>query len=680
MKNLTTLLLIVFIEASAFGQKADSLKNTQLQEVVITGQYEPQSAQKSVYKVRTIPSEVIQSRGAVKLQDVLNTELNIRFSQDMALGGSNLSMQGLQGQNVKVLIDGVPMVGRQGTSNEININQINVNSIDRIEIIEGPMSVVYGSDALAGVINIITKKSSDGKLDLSAKVHEETVGNEYSTSRGIHNETVGIGYTLKKFHLRGDLSRNDFGGWIGDSTGREKTWHPKTQLLTSLVTGYKGEKSNVYYRLDYTNENIFNPANFVQNEAVDQKYITNRFMHQVQGGHTFSSRLSFNGAIAYTDYQRKTQTVTVNKNTGDVRLSLGAGQQDLTVFDGLTVRSTFQYKVSDNITLQPGIDLNHESGSGGRIKEGTQSIGDYAFFLSGEWKISRVLQLRPGVRVIRNTVYDAPPAVPSINAKITLSPKHDLRVSYGRGFRAPSLRELYFNFFDASHSIEGNPNLKAEQSHSVNASWNWRVVEEEGMKFNTVVGGFYNIVDNMITNGVNPSNPLVVSYINIDKYKTQGFTWNNTLKAKAFDVSAGFSYTGRYNQLFESVNDVDEFAWSAEANATIGYRLIKAGVNLTAFYKYTGNLPFYQFDAATSTAVLTKVSPYSWADFSVQKTWANQSSVLSHISLTGGVRNLFDVTNVNNTAVSTGAHSVACAQPIGYGRSFFLSISYLLNK
>ncbi|CAN5169548.1 hypothetical protein BH09BAC3_BH09BAC3_31490 [soil metagenome] len=651
-----------------------------LEEVVVTGQYEPQSAKSSVYKVRTITSEVIQARGAVKLQDVLNTELNIRFSQDMALGGSNLSMQGIQGQNVKVLIDGMPMVGRQGTSNEININQINVNSIERIEIVEGPMSVVYGSDALAGVINIITKKSSDGRLDLSAKIHEETVGKEYNSTQGIHNETVGVGYAIKKFHFRADVSRNHFGGWIGDSTDREKTWHPKKQWLASGVAGYKTENSNIYYRVDYTNENIYNPGNFSGNEALDQNYITNRFMHQVQGGHTFSDRLSFNGAVAYTDYQRKTQTVTVNKTSGDVRLSLGAGQQDVTLFNGVTLRSTFQYKVSEKFSLQPGIDLNQESGSGGRIKEGTQSIGDYAFFLSGEWKITKALQIRPGLRVIHNTVYDAPPAVPSINAKVTLSPSHDIRISYGRGFRAPSLRELYFNFFDASHSIEGNPDLKAELSHSFNASWNWQIFEQEGLKLSSVLGGFYNNINNMIANGINPANPLITSYINIDNYQTKGVTWSNTLKVKNFDVSAGFSYTGRFNQFSESINDLAVFTWSPEVNTIFNYRMVKAGVGFSAFYKYTGSLPVYQYEPATQTAVLTKISGYSWADFTIQKTWLNQQSFLNHVTLTGGVRNLFDVTTVNNTAVATGAHSTAGAQPIGYGRSFYLSISYLLNK
>ena len=142
----------------------DTTKAKELGEVVVTGQYKPQSAKNSVYQVRTISKERIQKQGATKLQDVLSNELNIRFSQDLATGGSDITMMGLKGQNVKILIDGLPMVGRQGTSNEIDINQIDINSIERIEIVEGPMSVVYGADALAGVINIITKKAAPEKF------------------------------------------------------------------------------------------------------------------------------------------------------------------------------------------------------------------------------------------------------------------------------------------------------------------------------------------------------------------------------------------------------------------------------------------------------------------------------------------------------------------------------------
>ena len=79
------------------------------------------------------------------------------------------------------------------------------------------------------------------------------------------------------------------------------------------------------------------------------------------------------------------------------------------------------------------------------------------------------INIRPGLRFINNSVYDAPPVIPSINTKFVLSKDLDLRLAYARGFRSPSLRELYFNFFDANHQIIGNPDLKAETSTALPA-------------------------------------------------------------------------------------------------------------------------------------------------------------------------------------------------------------------
>ncbi len=678
MRNVAFVLVLFSGVSLAFAQEEipDSIKTIRFEEVVVTGQFEPQSASKSVYSIRVISMEKIQSKGAVKLQDVLNTELNIRFDQDASLGGSNLSMQGLPGQNVKILIDGMPMIGRQGTSNEININQININSIERIEIIEGPMSIVYGADALAGAINIITKKNSEGKYDFSVKAQEETVGRHYGGKEGIHNESISGGYSWKNFYTRADLGRNYFGGWQGDSTRREKMWQPKTQWLGSAVIGYKNSLSNVYYRLDYLNEDIYNPGNYGQsgNEpgvALDQNYLSNRLQHQLQGSHFFSDQLSLTTALSYTDYSRKTQSVTVNEATGAVRLSLQPGQQDVTHFDGWSTRTTLQYKLSDQIAIQPGIDLNYESGSGGRIKTGTQSIGDYAAFLSAEWSITSKIQIRPGVRFIHNTVYQAPPVIPAVNTKFIINRNQDFRLSYARGFRAPSLRELFFNFFDASHSIMGNPDLKAELSHSFNGSWNWRVVRTGSIHFTTVVGGFYNTIENLIgtTGGSN-----VVTYINIDKNKSKGITWNNALKGKKWELNLGVGYTGRYNSYYESTSDLDQFLWSPEVISSATYQFTKIGTQLSAYYKLTGATPFYN-PLSAGGFELAETPSFHWMDVSIQK------HLGKYLALTGGARNLFDVKSITSTSTATGGgHTSGAQKPVGYGRSYYLSISFSINK
>ncbi|MCB0489612.1 MAG: TonB-dependent receptor [Cyclobacteriaceae bacterium] len=678
MKKLALVVLnlaVVVAPLLAQGQ-TDTLATRFLEEIVVTGQFEPQSAKKSVYNVRTIPMEVIQARGATKLEDVLNTELNIRFTQDQALGGSNLSLQGLAGQNVKVLVDGVPMVGRQGTTNEININQINPQAVERIEIVEGPMSVVYGADALAGVINIITKKNVDGNWSINARVQEETAGDEYSLEEGVHNKSIGGGYSWDKLYTHLDLTRNAFGGWQGNAPERDKQWQPKKQWLGSGVIGYRFGKSNVYYRLDYLNENIYNPGIFEGNEALDQDYITNRFMHQVQGNHEFSDRFDFNGAIALTDYERKTQSSTVNRTTGERRLALGAGLQDITRFTGVTLRGTFQYRLNDKVTVQPGYDINLESGEGGRIADGVQSISDLAFFGSVEWEIAKGFQIRPGIRVVHNSVYTAPPVIPSFNSKIILGKNHDLRLSYGRGFRAPSLRELYFDFFDASHSVEGNQNLEAELSHSYNANWNWQISDNGTWKISTTLGGFYNTVTNMIGFGQKPGNTLITTYLNIDKFKTEGVTLRGNFKAHKFTGSLGFSYIGRFNQYSESANDLDAFVWSPEVVSTLSYRLPDAGLIFSLYHKYTGVTPFYEIvnENGQDEVRLAKISSYQWADFTVQK------DLLKNFILSGGVKNLFDVQNINNSSISGSTHSAGGSRPIGYGRSYFLSLAYSISS
>lgn len=672
MKKLPLLILFVW-PLLIWGQETDTLKISVLEDVVITGQFEPQSAHKSVYQIKTIPLERIAARGAVRLQDVLNTELNIRFSQDLALGGSNLSLQGLAGQNVKVLIDGVPMVGRQGTTNEININQLNVNAIERIEIIEGPMSVVYGADALAGVINIITKKTVDGKLELQARVHEETVGSEYGWDKGIHNESVGLGYAKNNWRTRADLSRNYFGGWKGNAVGREKQWHPKTQYLASGLVGYNKGKSDVYYRTDYLFEDIYNPAEFARNgEALDQRYYTNRLMQQLQGTHHLSDRLQVNGALSYTRFNREIQTTLINSITNDPRL-VGSVT---TNFNGLTLRSTFQYKWSEKFSLQPGIDFNYETGKGERIKTGTQTMGDYAVFLSGEWKVNTWLHVRPGLRSVYNSVYQAPPVIPSINTKIKLSDNQDLRVSYGRGFRSPSLRELYFDFFDASHSIEGNVDLESELSHSVNASYNWKVIDKDKFKFTTIVGSFYNYVENMIGFAQKPGNNLITTYLNIDRFKTKGFTWNNTLKSNVWELNAGYALTARFNEYSENFGELEEFLWSPEVTTAASYRMPRLGLKFSLYHKFTGVTPIFELvtEDGEQIARLAEQAAFHWADLTIQKDFGNS------ISITAGARNLFDVVNINSTAVASGTHTSSGPRPVGYGRSYFLSVAYSLTK
>src|SRR5688572_24769244 len=312
MRKISILFVAIAVTMIASAQE-DTTNPKELSEVVVTGQYKPQSAKASVYQVRTISKERIQKQGAARLQDVLSNELNVRFTQDVATGGSDITMMGLKGQNVKILVDGLPMTGRQGTSNEININQIDINSIERIELIEGPMSVVYGADALAGVINIITKRAAAEKFSVTVRMQEETIGNEYGMKQGMHNQYAGFTYRVKNWELGGGFGHNYFGGWRDTAVGRELVWHKKDQLLANGFVAFHKNNFNIRYRIDGLDEIITNPGNFqtfpdqVSGEylAYDQEYLTSRLMHQLQSSYFVNSDLNFQLQSSYSDYSRQ---------------------------------------------------------------------------------------------------------------------------------------------------------------------------------------------------------------------------------------------------------------------------------------------------------------------------------------------------------------------------------------
>jgi len=675
-------------KTAAGRPKTDSLGNA-LKEVVVTGQYQPQSLRNSVYQTRIITAERIRLRAATNIQQVLNTELGFRFSNDLTLGTSDIQMMGMTGRNVKILLDGVPMVDRSDTRE--SLNQIDINTVDHIEIVEGPLSVSYGTDALAGVINIITKSGGNKKININARVQEETVGDSYSafSKDGSHTQHVGAGWQNKGWNVLGGLSHNDFGGYnvpgvlatteeIAANTNR---WKPKEQWLANGRLGYVKENFNVWYRLDYIDETIdskggYNPNNF---KATNQQYITNRYTQQLHGDYRVNDRLQLSGIVGYSNLKRTTKSIVHDYSTGAEELSTGAGEQDISKFRSANIRTTAQYKLSDQVSFQPGVEINLDNADGARIK-GSPSINDYAFFISSELNLIKNVTIRPGLRFINNSVYDAPPVIPSLNTKIRLNDLFDLRFGYASGFRSPALRELYYDFFDASHSIMGNENLKAEQSNSFTASLSMSETASENLRFRSVLSGFYNHFKNRIDYGLSAENPTITTLINIAKYKTTGGTFENTLYLKDFQVSLGFSYIGTYNQYSESAaqyGESPEFVWSPEVNSNITYTIVKTGTTANLAFKYTGKRPAYELAGTDNLEQvrLTKIGSYSTADLMFTQ------RLFSTLNLNAGVKNLFDIKVLSNTATTTtGAHSTGGMVPLNYGRSYIVGLSFNWDK
>ncbi|PTS96915.1 TonB-dependent receptor [Pedobacter sp. HMWF019] len=664
-------------------------KYTDLNEVVITGQYEPQSLKNSVYQTRVINSEQIRLRAASNVQQVLSTELGFRFSNDMTLGTSDVQLMGMTGRSVKILLDGVPMIDRTDTRE--SLNQIDINTIERIEIVEGPLSVSYGSDALAGVINIITKKPSGKSLNINARVQEETVGNEYEafSKKGNHLQHLGAGWQQKGWSVLGGLTHNDFNGFnqaaplttAADIAADVNRWKPKEQWLANTRLGYNKDNLQVWYRLDYVKETIdsrggYNPGNY---KSTNQKYITNRYTNQLQSEYRINEKLQFSGFLAYSNLKRTTRTMIHDYTNGSETPGTEAGQQDISKFNSTSIRTTAQYKMSDQVSFQPGIEVNLDGSSGARIK-GSPSIQDYAFFISSELNWIEGITIRPGLRFIKNSIYNAPPVIPSLNTKIRLKDDLDLRLSYASGFRAPALRELYYDFFDASHSIMGNPNLKAEESNSFTGSLVYSAVPLESTAFRSVLSGFYNNFRNRIDFGLYAEDPTKTTLINISQYKTTGGAFENTLSMNNFRISLGLSYIGinnRYDKNLKKPGESEKFAWSPEVNTNVTYTFQKIGATVNLAYKFSGKKPLYVLhtDQGSDYVSLEKTGAFHTADLLFDK------KIFKNLNLNAGVKNLFDITTISSTAGLSGlAHSAGGPVVMNYGRSYIVGLSYNWEK
>lgn len=679
IRNSVLFIIGLFSSLSGYAQseRAKQEKNLLLDEVVVTGQFAPQSLRNSLYKIRLITSEQIREKAATDIQSLLNTEIGIRMSNDRALGETDFELMGMSGNNIKVLIDGIPLLDR--LSRKQSLSQIDINSIDRVEIVEGPMSVIYGSDALAGVVNIITKKYAAGdkkRWRLGARIQEETIGHEYNafTRQGEHVRNVSAGYNFKNgVYLSGSFTHNESGGWQGTYTGRAKQWQPKTQLLPGWQIGYKGRNIDVEYRLDYANENILTEAdiNSLAQTTTDKEFLVDRYTHQLQANWRMSPRFSLSVASSYQDYNRRTRTTKIDLKTNKRTLSLDRGAQDQTNFSSWFGRVTGNWTLLPTLKLQPGIEFQRTAGEGDRI-EGNHPMNNTAFFLSAEYIPVKWMHVRPGIRTIRNSAFAAPKAIPALNVKLDLNSQMTLRASYGKGYRAPTLQELYYSFHDSNHNINGNPDLKAEASDSYLASLAGSIIQEKDMRLTATLSGFYNLYKNRISLVEASDNPGYFLYYNIDRYKTVGLVLESSFAWKSLSASVNISCIGRYNELYEDksidVSKMAEFRYSPELSVNVSYDWRKvASFNL--FYKFTGQRQEYML-SSDKDVVLQGLNGFHWGDLTATR------RITPYLTANAGVRNLFDVTFVkSNINIVQSAHgSTSVGSQIGSGRSYFVGL------
>lgn len=712
MRNKILLFSFSLLSITAFGQEQekDTIVNN-LSEVVVTGQLEPQSLKKSVHNVRIITREDIKQLAANNLGDVLNQYLNISIRTSGSDGRSTVSMFGLDSQYFKILVDNIPLVSDTGLGSNIDLTQVNLDDIEQIEIIEGSMGVTHGANAVSGILNIITKKKSSHKWEITATAQEETVSNEFAFfDKGRHIQSAKISRNISEnLFVTVGANRNDFAGFFNDRQGKDYaendglrgySWLPKEQLAANAFIGYTKQDYKVFYKFDYFRENVdfFNSVvipidNYPfpnTHYSRDRRYISNRYYHHLNSYGKIFSKLSYNVSLSHQKQARDVEKFNYSlENKQESANDKQVYQSKEVIYSTGTLSNFFNNK---KIDLQLGYETVNEKGfydaTAGTFKNDQQEASDirkrlenYDFFTVAEINISDKFSIRPGLRYSFQSKFENQYAS-SLGFRYLFQNGVETRASLGKSYRAPNFDELYTYFVDSNHNLQGNENLIPETSTSYEVSVKKSTFFENEIQLSNNISVTYLNVDDRISMVLEEVVPIQkYKYLNIDKYKMWNISSTNQFAYGNWNAKLGLALVGisqKIDLAALNVTSDDKFLYSLQMNTNISYKVPKWNTLFSVYYKFNGRQQ--QFISASdangnATFMLSELESYGWMDASVRK-----SFLKNQFEVTLGARNVLDIQSVQLTqAGSTGVHVAGSDVLLGYGRSFFLKLTYNLN-
>lgn len=435
-----------------------------LETVVVTATRTPKLLKDVPIITRVISAEEIERADVVHIGELLETELpGLEFSYSMNQQVS-LNMQGFGGNSVLFLVDGERLAGE--TLDNIDYNRLNLDNVARVEIVKGAASSLYGSNAIGGVVNIITKEPSE-PWSVNVNTRYSTLGEKVgSLSAGFKAGKLS-GLTNAQYVQSDSIPlKND-----GDYSKIYGSWNYniKQQLIYKPIDNLKFTGKAGYY--------------FRQRDASeDVKDNYRDFSGSLKAEYDFGE--SDNITLSYTfDQYDKSDFLVANRR--DVREYSNVQHN---------VRALWSHSFGEKDNIVFGGDFMRDYLLSYQFEDGakTQYTGD--LFGQLDWNPTERLNFVSGLRFDYFSDRGLFHASPKLGAMYKIG-NCSLRGSYAGGFRAPSLKEMYMSFNMANiFMIYGNPDLEPEESHNFSLS-----AEYMTRRYNLTVTGYYNLVDNRIT-------------------------------------------------------------------------------------------------------------------------------------------------------------------------------------
>lgn len=618
--------ITVFVMGGVTAQ-AEELPVYSFDEVVVTATRTENDVKKVPASTQVITQEDIKRGGATSVRNALSMYANIFQKSKVRGGGHDIIIRGMETKHSLVMVNGRRISNEadaSGLGNAMSLDRININDVEKIEIVRGPSSALYGSEAMGGVLNIITKPSKEQTL-LTGLEHTSE-----DTSHWWHADTGRIG----NFSMTFDARFNKINRSMPD-TATESDPYGTAQTYNASLNYYVNDHSYVNAYMDYYSQHLktdtgtptMKPITLTTSRGMS---LSGQAMLEGTGSKAYKQKnygISWNGKTDKNDWQIQAYMSKFNWSTTSNTKVLGsippAGMEGMFNFllqkkntydfnhdehnmwaiegrDSLRVndhhRVTFGAEYVKDKVAGTGLGSNgdgvHSITENGKTKSSSEkTLSSYAAYLQDEIEYGKWF-IVPAIRYDHHSAYGSHTS-PKIGVTYNATDHFRIKANYGDGFKAPSVSQLYYDLdMEMGRGnwvhLTGNPNLKPEKSKS----WDLGVEAEFGKGYGSLTY-FDNDVDNLIASipkGKDSNGHNLHRYENVNKARikglenTLGYRFNDTLEFKvtstlldAKDTSAGKDLTqrARLSQIYQLIyDDHKDTGWSAVLWNQLDYKFV----------------------------------------------------------------------------------------------------------
>ena len=487
--------------------KSPELEGRSEEVLVETGTRTRRSIEESPLPVSVVDRKAIEERSAVTLETALESETSVYLERNFA--GVGIRMGGLGPEYTSILVDGRRLTGRM--AGMIDVRSLRLENVEQIEMLRGPGSVAYGADALAGVVNIVTRRPSAQGEGAKAWKGEMTLrgGSRLTFDGGAYLQFQKKEWFVSAF---GNFDRAD--PWYRDPSIEATTGDGTQGWNVGGSVGWQRRAVSVQMRADYDRRKFYGVDEFATGATLDRQSLRERFSSRLETVIEGSdSRLAAD--VAFTTFR--------NQYAADQRGSDALDEYQDTRNPGLQAGLQLDQFVGEH-TVMSGIDLQAEWLEGERLSEEQVSRQRLGMFLQDLWEpgTSIPISIFPGLRLDYDSFFDLY-LTPRI--AFAIRPRNwAFRFSFGRGYRAPGLKEMFIAFDNpgVGYQVRGNPNLRPETSWSTTLDVTWtpiRWLQLGSFVFN------HSLKDAIVTNLAAPPSagqPTLYSYTNVGYATSQG--------------------------------------------------------------------------------------------------------------------------------------------------------------